>query len=83
MAERTVPEHIRSVAWATAKPVALEEWNKGSADTTQMLIAASRALDAALAELWGRGLVARPLTNLTPLGGSDFSAPHASSEPRA
>jgi len=45
----TVDEQLRSAAWKVAKAVALDEWQKGSADTTQMLICASRAVDAALA----------------------------------
>ena len=44
----TITENIRSAAWAAAKPAALDAWANGSADTTQMLIAASRAVDAAL-----------------------------------
>lgn len=44
-------ESVRSRAWAAAKKVALEQWQNGSADTTQMLIAASRGLDAALYEV--------------------------------
>ncbi len=41
-------EALRSSCWAVAKPVALSEWQRGSADTTQMLISASRGLDEAL-----------------------------------
>lgn len=48
-----VSEAIRSMAWAAAKPVALEEWANGSSDTTQMLTCVSRALDAALEALFG------------------------------
>lgn len=45
------PEQLRSKAWSVAKPAALHEWSKGSSDTTQMLMAASRAVDAALASV--------------------------------
>lgn len=41
-----VPEGVRSRAWATAKPAALNAWASGSADTTQMLMALRAGTDA-------------------------------------
>ena len=65
-----VPEPLRSKAWKVAKLAALDEWARGSADTTQMLMAASRAVDAALAVAVSQAadLCARSPLCLGPIG---------------
>jgi hypothetical protein len=44
-------EAVRSAAWKIAKDAALEKWQTGSADTTQMLASLRAALESVMPEL--------------------------------
>lgn len=64
-------EAVRSETWRKAKAAALEKWQTGSADTTQMLMCVNAALEAVVPDL----LAAHPETDDGAGAPPDLTAP--------